>query len=1017
MKMTSLSIELSEVFCHWLKDSSQINCRISLKSNIQVIKYHQQVLFHITNPMPTDQVHILIQEENIVLGSQTITLEWMFGTNLSSDLDEWISIEVPTESICLITKQEVQSFDAKSLRIRLTGKLIKLENPQKSLDPDSVLTPTFPNSSLTSANLSSESTLSYKIKVGSSNDPQEEFKRPVDHRKMPSEADSLEKESFQVSDLDSAKALSSSLEKNQNPNPKDQSEKLQKPESKNSSVKSPYRSPRSKSPPARTEKLSPPASPKELVMPKPIVEKKSPQPDQKSMKFPQFGEKPGQSSDAPKKPSTQFTFSEATEGLTKNNDIEKPKDPNDSISVKSSELSSENEKEEEEIPEHISRARPVKIKLSAESVKNPCGYLTNVVRVEWHLKTIMSILNRLKEEMGGSFIKLIEESTRRDSRSPTRSPSRKITNSGLRTPGMSRASVNASVISSFRVEEENVIDLPGFVDVFLDRVSVKNADILSTCVVGSLAKNAYGKVQTKEIDPTKDMISLQEKYRDMINDSMKATTKEYKQECDNFDVMIKRLKDEIASINHSIESTRKKSQLLIFEKSTYEKNLSIIKSEREEIQKKYNATVDLDSIKQLRKANEALEKARIEMEEKLSTYAVQFKSTFEGSAALQNKYIEEKSSSLSEVKSLTSIIDNVERENHKLRSELQGLNGFVYVDEEQRKMLSTYQNNSRSHSQNLDSIRTQLTYLRSQKEDLSNDALELQQKIEAETKRVKTSQNGWNKEIEMNNETISNLNKDFKKIKQGMSYIEDVYNKKLNVENAFEILINKSKHNQETKDQLISELSYFSDFVFSLSQTFLQQKRIFGKVKSIVSEKEMEVEAMRTAVHELKQNNPVYTPVPEDIIDQAVADYFNSRDDVLIVPFVRETYGVYLYGSKKVMVSIERGKLIVKVGGGFLPIEVFIDNYTDVELDKFENKVVEVSPKMKRFLGKWVGGLNPRQVSPEKMKEGLLKALEGKKFTQAFAVRDIKPVLVAKNAREDFLTPDRPDTPIIEEDI
>jgi hypothetical protein len=317
----------------------------------------------------------------------------------------------------------------------------------------------------------------------------------------------------------------------------------------------------------------------------------------------------------------------------------------------------------------------------------------------------------------------------------------------------------------------------------------------------------------------------------------------------------------------------------------------------------------------------------------------------------------------------------------------------------------------------MDSIRTQLTYLRSQKEDLANDAAVLQQKIEAETKRVKTSQSGWNREIEMNNEIISNLNKDFKKLKQEVNYIEDVYSKKLNVENAFDVISNKARHNQETKDQLISELSYFSDFVFSLSQTFLQQKRIFEKVKSIVSEKEMEVEAMRTAVHELKHSNPVYFPVAEDIIDQAIADYFNSRDDVLIVPFVRESYGVYLYGSKRVMVNIERGKLIVKVGGGFLPIEVFIDNYTDVELDKYDNKNVEVSPQMRKFMAKWVGGLNPRQISPEKMKEGLVKAMEGHKFTQAYGIKDARSVVIAKKAHEDFITPDRPDTPIIEEDI
>ncbi|OMJ90976.1 hypothetical protein SteCoe_6544 [Stentor coeruleus] len=1004
--MSTLSIELSEVFCQWLKDPSQINCRISIKSKIQVIKYQQQVTIQLINPNSSDQVHILIQEDNIVLGSLTVTLEWMFGSVLSKDLDEWINIEVPVESILLITKQQVKDIDAKSLRIRLTGKLLSPEplKVQNQSDPDPIQTPTFeslsPLKNIAKDASPEVSSPVYEIKVETVEEKKEQSH--ADHRKMPSEADSLEKEP-QDSKPGHLKPLDLS-EKNP-------SSALQQPETKSPSIKSPFKSPRSKSPPARTEKLSPPTSPKALFVAKPAHEKKSPQPDQKSMKSPKGSpEKP----EVQKKPVSQFTFSGDQESPSKVVENDQKKIADESLSIGSSELSSENE---EESPTQVTRARPMKINLSAESITNPCGYLRNVVRVEWHLKTIMSILSKLKEEMGGQFLKLIEESTRRDSRSPTRSPSRKLTNSGLRTPGLAQRSLNASVISSFRVEEENILDIPGYVDVFLDRLSIKNADIMSTCVVGLIAKNTFGLVQSREIDPTKDAISQQEKTKNMINDSMKATSAEFAQECDNFDVMIKRLKDEISSISYTIESTKKKSQLLEYEKSTHEKSLEKLKTEREEILKKYNATFDLDTIKQLRKTNETLEKARIDMEEKLSGYAIQYKSIFEGSSALQNKFIEEKTSLLSEVKTLTSITDNIERENQKLRSELQGLTGFIYVDDEFRKMLASCQSNSRSHSLNMDSIRTQLTYLRSQKEDLANDAGILQQKIEAETKRVKTSQSGWNREIEMNNEIILNLNKDFKKLKQEVNYIEDVYSKKINVENAFEIISNKAKHNQETKDQLISELSYFSDFVFSLSQTFLQQKRIFEKVKSIVSEKEMEVEAMRTAVHEIKNSNPVYFPVGDDIIDQAIADYFNSRDDVLIVPFVRESYGVYLYGSKRVMVNIERGKLIVKVGGGFLPIEVFIDNYTDVELDKYDNKNVEVSPQMRKFMAKWVGGLNPRQISPEKMKEGLVKAMEGHKFTQAYGVKDARSVVIAKKAHEDFITPDRPETPIIEEDI
>ena len=204
--------------------------------------------------------------------------------------------------------------------------------------------------------------------------------------------------------------------------------------------------------------------------------------------------------------------------------------------------------------------------------------------------------------------------------------------------------------------------------------------------------------------------------------------------------------------------------------------------------------------------------------------------------------------------------------------------------------------------------------------------------------------------------------------------------------------------------------------MFSLSQTISQQKRIYARVEAIVNEKEIELDALRNAVNEIKNSNPVYFPVPDDNIDKAIADYFNCRDDVLIVPFVRESYGVYLYGTKRIMVNIERGKLIVKVGGGFLPIEVFIDNYTDIEVDKYGNKP-ETSPKMKKLMAKWVGGLNPKQDSPEKIREGLIKAMEGHRFTQAYGIKEPRHDKNITRKHDDFATPPRAETPIIEEDI
>lgn len=1089
MSIQTISIQLSEVKSSWLSDASQINCRISTKSTIQVIKYQSNLQFDLPSPSPSDQVHILIQEDNIVLGSLTVTLEWMFGPQLNRQLEDWINIEVPLESIILITKKPANEILSKSLKLKLVGRVLqnqltgKVETVEKS---------------------PARSPRAFHINIEGieEEEKEKEKEKMAFHRKFPSEADSLEQEpqgskgnlvrakspqpqspikspvfsprpvskspspekDVKVKASKPGKAATAATagkkpqetkakkgkegEKVKQKNKEGKSKPLEVPENEKNIRSSPNllsaedqpaqlispkssKSSRSSKSPEPGRALSPSGVPASVQQPSSVSKfpelLNAPQSSHVQVHPHAHGHpqphhppesKPSPASNKNAKSSNSHSHSHSNPDH--DHDHNSDKSIKDDISLGSSVLSSDNEQgdlgQPSDVPEaDQGRPRPNRMHLTADSVQSSCKYYNNIGKTEWQLNSIMGILAKLKEDMGGAFLKLIEESTRRDSLSPTRSPSRKIGASGLRTPLVSQRSLNASVLSAFRVEEENIVEVQGNVDVFLDRLSIKNTEVLSTCICGLLGKNTSAVSQLSEIEPTKSAINSQDKSKNMIIDSIKATSTEFSQEQDNYEVLIKRVKNDIQATSQNLEAIRKKTQLLSHDKTNYEKMLGKLEKDKKDLMKKYSANVNFDEIKQMKKAVEQLDKARTDIEEKLSALVSTHKNVFETSAALQSKFIEEKSSMLGDLKSLSSALENIERENHKIRSEMQGFSGFIYVDDELHRMLLSYQSNSRSHFSSLDSMRTQLTFLRSQKEDLASEALLLQQKIEAETKRVKNSQTSWNREIESNSETISKLREEFKKIRQEFNHIEEAYNKKQNIENSLENIYSRTKHNQETKDQLMNEISYFSDFVFSLSQTFLQQKRIFDKVKNIVVEKEMEVEAMRTAVFELKNSNPVYFPVEDDPVDLAVADYFNSRDEVLIVPFVRESYGVYVYGSKRIMVSIERGKVIVKVGGGFLPIEVFLESYTGTELDKFDNRVVDASPHMKKFMAKWVGGLNPKTDSPEKMKESLVKALESHKFTQAYAVRDIKPQPVKK--QEDFLTPPRAETPIIEEDI
>jgi hypothetical protein len=61
---------------------------------------------------------------------------------------------------------------------------------------------------------------------------------------------------------------------------------------------------------------------------------------------------------------------------------------------------------------------------------------------------------------------------------------------------------------------------------------------------------------------------------------------------------------------------------------------------------------------------------------------------------------------------------------------------------------------------------------------------------------------------------------------------------------------------------------------------------------------------------------------------------YPERDNLKIL-FLRESEGVYLFGSKRVYIKIEKGDaILVRVGGGFMHIAEFISSYTQLELDK-----------------------------------------------------------------------------------
>lgn len=103
---------------------------------------------------------------------------------------------------------------------------------------------------------------------------------------------------------------------------------------------------------------------------------------------------------------------------------------------------------------------------------------------------------------------------------------------------------------------------------------------------------------------------------------------------------------------------------------------------------------------------------------------------------------------------------------------------------------------------------------------------------------------------------------------------------------------------------------------------------------------ECEIETLKQYIIDLKSRIAVYIPVKNDAVDKRLAEYINNYPDrqKLKVMFMRESEGVYEFGSRKVYVRCDKDRINVRVGGGFLSIDEFLDQYTPAELEKLERR-------------------------------------------------------------------------------
>ena len=523
----------------------------------------------------------------------------------------------------------------------------------------------------------------------------------------------------------------------------------------------------------------------------------------------------------------------------------------------------------------------------------------------------------------------------------------------------SSESQNALIESLMREKRQMELDLAAQEKAFDDFKRESNSDMAATKknnaeTVDQLRKDlqkAHVETQAKN---NEDIAQLK---RDMLNkltETRKAAEKELSELRATMEAELTKKRDEFDALRHAKED----------ELHNFRTALSAtLASKNDDLQNTQKATAD----------------AETELNDKLNTE----KNAHEEK---QNEVIN------AQRQAKATEIDELKKANLALQKEIAITNGKLALEAEQTEMVLAITQRHSEHerqsscladlhketaaefAKHTDEHGASLTQAARHKDSIQQrnaQALDEHDQVKAQVAEVKAK----NKEIKENINTLSSLCENSEQLHDTLSTADEEYKEHL-VQN----------------DDLVHNLSTSSEYIMEQSKKVLKSSTHHEQLSSAVEDKHFEVEALREIEAELKKRRPTYQPINDDPVDQALATYVNARNDVLAVPFNREDFEIYTFGTKRVFVKIEKGKVIVRVGGGFMQIDEFIEIYTPIELEKQEARLIETNPAYRKIIGKLLGQhMDPKTpMSPQKAAKILHGTVESK-YSSAYAVRRQSP--------------------------
>ncbi len=146
------------------------------------------------------------------------------------------------------------------------------------------------------------------------------------------------------------------------------------------------------------------------------------------------------------------------------------------------------------------------------------------------------------------------------------------------------------------------------------------------------------------------------------------------------------------------------------------------------------------------------------------------------------------------------------------------------------------------------------------------------------------------------------------------------------------------RYKEETV-KLEEEREVAEDKVNELEALVAKRDEEIQEMEGYLAEKERIISQLEAKLKALDNKPAQPKPLLKgDLLDEMIGQYIFQAN--CPVPIKKLGNGYYIFGTRKIYAKILNGKLVIRVGGGFMIIEEFINTYAEQELNKI-NKIQE----------------------------------------------------------------------------